>query len=170
MCRRKKAQYEQEHETRIIQLSENSSNNFWNILKSKRSQKAICQACPLSLQNHLTNLLSKDEVTFRPSDIPNDHDYLRTCSEYNRILDNPISLNEICLSITNINPRKSAGINNISAKALRMSMSLTYQNLLPIQKCNSQCRMPTTNFGKVLSSFPFIKEKAVNLTGIATEV
>ena len=33
----------------------------------------------------------------------------------------------MCLSIRNINPRKSAGIDNISAKSLRMSMPLTYQ-------------------------------------------
>ena len=127
MCRRKRSQYEQDHETRIIQLAENSPNNFWKLFKSKRSHKAICQACPVILQNHFTNLLSKDEVTFLPSDIPNDHDYLRKCAEYNRILDNPISLNGICLSIKNINPRKSVGIDDNSAKALRMSMPFTYE-------------------------------------------
>ena len=98
MCRRKKAQYEQEHETRIIQLVENSPNNFWKILESKRRRKAICQACPVILENQFTNLLPKDEVTFLPSDMPNDHDYLRTCAEFSRIPDNPISLNQICLS------------------------------------------------------------------------
>ena len=126
MCRRKKTQYEQEHETRIIQLAENGPKNFWKIFKSKRSQKAICEACPVILQNHFTDL-SKEEVTFLPSDIPKDPDNLQTCADYNRTLDNPITLNEICLSIKNIHPRKSAGIDNISAKALRMSMPLTYQ-------------------------------------------
>ena len=166
----KESQYEQEHETRIIQLAENSPNNFWKIFKSKRSQKAICQACPVILQNHFTNLLSKDEVTFLPSDIPNDHDYFRTSAEYNRILDNRISLNEKCLSIKNINPRKSAGIDNISAKALPMSMPLTFGrysfafSIVPFTKQNAP------NFGKLLSSFSFKKEKAVKLTQIATEV
>ena len=169
MCRRKKAQYEREHETHIIQLAENSPNNFWKTLKSKRSQKAICQACPLILQNHFINLLSKDEVTFLHSDIPNDHDYLRTCAEYNRTLDNPNTLNEICLSIKNINPRKSAGIDNISAKALRMSMPLTYQIIFCLFNSafhNAEC----PQLWKTAKLIPIYKGKGSNLTQLATEV
>ena len=157
MRRRKKAQNEQEHEIRIIQLAENSPIPFGKFLQASEARKP-CQACPVVLQNHFTNLLSKVEVTFLPSDIPNDHYYLRTCAEYNRILDNPISPNEICLSIKSINPKKSAGLDNISAKTLRKSMLPTYQLIFCLFNRaldNAEC----PQLWKTAKLLPFYKRK-----------